>query len=133
MKPKEIGLKRISEIYEAEKTKIKDEPWIVQTEYGQYKIMAYEIEPVIRLEGNGERVAIAHNANHFVVATFTKVIYYVRLSNFKSRLEATEARQRHYDKKSNIRRDKDTRLYTCGVHIFDRFSRCVYVWRVLVG
>ena len=89
MKSKKISSKRISEIYEAEKTKIKDEPWIVQTEYGQYKILAYEIEPVIGLEGNGERVAIARNANHFVVATFTKVIYYARLSNFKSREEPT--------------------------------------------
>lgn len=81
----------LSEILEAEKARTKDEPWIVQTEYGQYKILAYEIEPVIRLEENGERVVIARNANHFVVATFTKVIYYVRLSNFKARLEATES------------------------------------------
>ena len=91
MKHKVFGPYSLSEILEAEKTRMKDEPWIVQTEYGQYKILAYEIEPVIRLEGNGERVAIARNANHFVVATFTKVIYYARLSNFKSREEATES------------------------------------------
>ena len=90
MKHKVFGPYSLSEILEEEKTRTKDEPWIVQTEYGQYKIMAYEIEPVIRLEGNGERVAIARNANHFVVATFTKVIYYARLNNFKSKLEATE-------------------------------------------
>jgi len=89
MKSKKISSKRISEIYEAEKTKIKDEPWIVQTECGRYKILAYEIEPVIRLEENGERVAIARNANHFVVAVFTKVIYFARLSNFKAREETT--------------------------------------------
>ena len=95
MKHKVIGPYNVREMLEAEKeaekTRIKDEPWIVQTEYGQYKILAYEIEPVVRLEENGERVAIARNANHFVVATFTKVIYYARLSNFKSRLEATES------------------------------------------
>jgi hypothetical protein len=66
-----------------------DEPWVVQTECGRYQILAYEIEPVIRLEGNGERVAIARNANHFVVAVFTKVIYFARLSNFKAREETT--------------------------------------------
>ena len=95
MKHKVIGPYSVSEILKAEeaaeKARIKDEPWIVQTEYGQYKILAYEIEPVIRLEENGERVVIARNANHFVVATFTKVIYYARLSNFKSRCEATES------------------------------------------
>lgn len=95
MKHKVIGPYNVREMLEAEreaeKTRIKDETWIVQTEYGQYKILAYEIEPVVRLEENGERVAIARNANHFVVATFTKVIYYARLSNFKSRLEATES------------------------------------------
>ena len=90
MKHKVIGPYSVREILEAEKTRKEDEPWIVQTEYGRYKILAYEIEPVIRLEGNGERVAIARNENNFVVATFTKVIYYARLSNFKSREEATE-------------------------------------------
>lgn len=89
MKHKIFGPNSLSEIIEAEKIRMKDEPWIVQTEYGQYKILAYEIEPVIRLERNGERVAIARNANHFVVATFTKVIYYARLSNFKASEEAT--------------------------------------------
>ena len=90
MKHKVIGPYSVREILEAEKTRTQDEPWIVQTECGRYKILAYEIEPVIRLEGNGERVAIARNENHFVVATFTKVIYYARLSNFKLREEATE-------------------------------------------
>ena len=89
MKHKIIGPYSVREILKAEKTKIQDEPWIVQTECGQYKILAYEIEPVIRLEGNGECVAIARNANHFVVAVFTKVIYFARLSNFKAREETT--------------------------------------------
>lgn len=90
MKHKVIGPYSVREMFKEEVRK-ENETWIVQTEYGQYKIFAHEVEPVIRLEGNGERVAIAYNANHFVVATFTKVIYYVRLSNFKSRLEATES------------------------------------------
>ena len=91
MKHKVFEPYSLSEILEAEKTRTKDEPWIIQTEYGTYKILAYEIEPVVRLEENGERVAIARNTNHFVVATFTKVIYYARLRNFKSREEATES------------------------------------------
>ena len=89
MKHKVFGPNSLSKIIETEKIRMKDEPWIVQTEYGQYKVLAYEIEPVIRLEGNGERVAIARDTNHFVVATFTKVIYYARLSNFKASVEAT--------------------------------------------
>ena len=93
MKHKVIGPYSVREMLKAEETRKKDETWIIQTEYGTYKIFAYEIEPVIRLEKNGERVAIARNANHFVVATFTKVIYYVRLSNFRSRDEATEYEQ----------------------------------------
>ena len=95
MKHKVIGPYNVGEMLKAEeaaeKARIKDESWIVQTEYGMYKVLAYEIEPVVRLEENGERVAIARNANHFVVATFTKVIYYARLSNFMSRLEATKS------------------------------------------
>lgn len=67
MKHKVIGPYSVREMLEAEKTRKEDETWIIQTEYGTYKILAYEIEPVIRLEGNGERVAIARNANHFVV------------------------------------------------------------------
>lgn len=89
MKHKVIGPYGVREMLEAEKTRKEDETWIIQTECGQYKIVAYEVEPVIRLEGHGERVAIAYNANHFVVAVFTKVIYFARLSNFKASEEAT--------------------------------------------
>lgn len=88
MKQKIIGPYSFREILKAE-VKKENETWIVQTECGQYKIFAHEVEPVIRLEGNGERVAIAYNANHFVVAVFTKVIYFARLSNFKAREDVT--------------------------------------------
>lgn len=74
-----------------EKLKV-DEPWVVMTEYGAYKINAYQLIYITTTkEDNKEKnIVEARNVYGQTIAVFTEVVYFARVRNFKGGNATTE-------------------------------------------
>lgn len=69
-----------------------DEPWIVQTKYGTYKINAYQLIYITNeKEVNKEKgVVEARNVYGQTIAVFTEVVWFAKVRYFKGGDAITE-------------------------------------------